>query len=536
MQSERNGVERGLELFRELVRESPAATRDLSASSAEFFGTEALPGDGDAALRHLEWYLFERHSEVLDGRPGEILLPAFRERSDSTLAGVGDTLLESRPGVFEVTGVRASSGIWLRDLASGGEYPLLEPEAASELSEGDLVVGRIYPVGEGCFRASPAAGCFRDSPLRAALLRDLEEAREARRGVPLVSQALLESMFFGSAGGEAKLGAQKAVAHAVAWLTENGVDPEKSEDIVAALRSAPFDPTTPLYGGNDVLGAILEDLAIDSDIDLEGARLTLLQTWSALWSKRPLQPENEPKRKVTSGDASRALENFDAGRARGENLEQLFDQLERELGFDGDEAEDDAETAPDFPGVVGAMVEEFLWEESSREPAREFLAKLAEFARPVGVFEEFGSDDLLAFGGCWLLEHGGLESGDDARRALEALGDFCRWAEEQHQVPLWTGFAPTLERLMDSLPRLVEANRHLERAAPGTRADLARILETRADAASVQVPSEPTTREVELPAQAVGQLRSGDWLRLRSEGTVVGAYPAESAPVLFAAS
>src|SRR6185503_8109201 len=91
-------------------------------------------------------------------------------------------------------------------------------------------------------------------------------------------------------------------------------------------------------------------------------------------------------------DAARALAEFERKRKAGLPLDDVFDELERELALDEDENEnegdadaadvddgdpddsdageravpkgdaDEVSPAPDFPGVVSAMITEFLWE------------------------------------------------------------------------------------------------------------------------------------------------------------------------------
>ena len=60
-------------------------------------------------------------------------------------------------------------------------------------------------------------------------------------------------------------------------------------------------------------------------------------------------------------DVSSALADFDAGREQGQDLEQLFDELERKLGV-APEAPEAEPGPPAFPGVVAALVGEFRWE------------------------------------------------------------------------------------------------------------------------------------------------------------------------------
>lgn len=525
-------VERGLALFEELVRADEVLRAELSSSASEFFGG-GPPPDRDAARRHLEWFLFERPSAKFGIVPAEELLSAFRERAGGGLARSAELFLDSRVGVFEVTAVRRDSGVWLLDLLGAGEYPLAEPEAAAELSEGDLIVGRLYPMGDGSFRASSAAGCFRNAGLREALRGDLARARSARRGVPRLSQAMLESTFFRGRASEVASLADEAMARAAAWLMESGVDAERCEAIFAELRAEPYAPDALVGGAGDALGRILDSLAFDTDVDLGRARLLLAEAWSILGAPADVEGQEGP------ADPRRALDEFDRARAAGGDLEQLFDRLERDLGLEPS-ADDEDSPAPDFPGVVGAMVQEFLWEETRGEPGRaEELAgldQLARFAEPLGLFEELGAHHLLAFASCWVIEHGQLAGGRAALDLLAALRDFCRWADSQHGLDLWAQFEPTLRALERTLPRVVEANRLIERGGAAGRAKPVEVLEV--DRAEARVRDGEETLLVPVERGLAAALRCGDWLRVvdGAQPRIVGVYPPESSAVLLAAS
>jgi hypothetical protein len=184
------------------------------------------------------------------------------------------------------------------------------------------------------------------------------------------------------------------------------------------------------------------------------------------------------------------------------------------------------------------MVDEFLWElgrggEEDIERRFAALRALAAFTAPVGVFEELRQENLLAFAGCWLLEHGGLRTAEQAETSLEALEAFCRWAEESQEVPLWTSFGDTCEALHDSVPRLVEANRRLERADAGARVELVQVAGI--GEATVTVREGEATSALAIEPSAARHLEPGDWLRVHA-GRVVGAFPEVAEPVLRAAS
>jgi hypothetical protein len=143
---------------------------------------------------------------------------------------------------------------------------------------------------------------------------------------------------------------------------------------------------------------------------------------------------------------ARAIEAFERGRADGGDLDALFDALERDLALaDEPSAEDDAEAVPDFPGVVGAMVEEFRWEVEREHggAASQSLAPLehfARFAQQIGVFENMRAHDLLTFTCYRLPESDAIDNADDARALRTALQRFCRWAEEKKEFSMHSAF------------------------------------------------------------------------------------------------
>ncbi|MDP6387436.1 MAG: hypothetical protein QGI93_14660, partial [Planctomycetota bacterium] len=70
-------IELGLERFAALIGEHSQLREELGASGWEFFGGEPPRHNAAEALlagrRHLEWFLFERHSPSLFGSPSEHL-------------------------------------------------------------------------------------------------------------------------------------------------------------------------------------------------------------------------------------------------------------------------------------------------------------------------------------------------------------------------------------------------------------------------------------------------------------------------------
>ncbi|MEZ6020368.1 MAG: hypothetical protein R3F17_09785 [Planctomycetota bacterium] len=282
------------------------------------------------------------------------------------------------------------------------------------------------------------------------------------------------------------------------------------------------------------MGRALELLAFETKADLTDARRLLTTAWAQLSAPEPTrarpkqaQPEREDDSKVRQ-----ALSRFD--QSRGGDLTERFRELEKDLGLQVDGDEDDA-PAPDFPGVVGAMLEEYRWDRERAGERRPWarLAPLAEFARSIGVFEELSRRDLVSFASFWLLERDLLQAPQEAVETVDMLADFCRWAEEEHCMPLDHECADLLQGLRENLPRVVAANRALKAPAeadsdPG---ELYILIEVSADGNAVAHDRAGDTHRFHASGGLPSELRSGDRLRARinleSQATVLRIYPPE---------
>ncbi|MDP6540273.1 MAG: hypothetical protein QF410_12100 [Planctomycetota bacterium] len=510
-------LERGLLLFEALIDEVEDHTRALEASRERFGpATGHRTGDWGAGRRHLEWFLFESGG-------AEALLGAWRERADPELEAHAACFLESEVGLFVVEEVRPDGTAALEDVAGLGTFLLAESAPEGDVSVGDLIVGRLYPLGDGRHRPSPAARTLRSPQLLTALRRDLSRLREENdQAVLRISQAELESMFFGPGpgpgGGPGGIEAarEQAERDALACLVAGGVEDSEAAELVAAFRSMAYDPLVLTPGADDPLAAVLERLAFESEVDLERARVLLL----ALWTQPVSQPtEVNPSTPTPAhADAARALEEFDRARRAGLDVDSSIAALERQLGLDQlDEDEEPEREAPDFPGVVAAMIEEFLWDVAREEgpdtaATLDSVRLLGEYAGHVGVFENLGSRDLLTFCAFWVLERGGLADAAAARRLLDAVGRFCVWAEEHHEVRLSSTFSKGLAELALSLPRIVTANGLLPEPAEGAAGEVWEVVGVEGPAVRLAGPDGAEQRAA-VRADLAAHLASGDTLR-----------------------
>ncbi len=605
-------IERGIRILEGLIAAHPPLAAEFAASRSEFFpagGAGALAGAsslaeaakrdeahrGNANRRHLEWFCFERTSEVLGELPVHALLDSLEARADDS--GVGeavashrDGLLHSITGIFQVGAVEPGSGMWLEDMAGHGAYPIAEPAASYDIQAADIAVGRLHPLGDTRFLLSPAVALFRNPRLGAALAADLERIRRSRRGTLRISQAELERMFFGAGAPTSEpapadllelptIATSTVAEHSQtlrAILTHDGEleSGEIDQWLASFAETVRLSPDRAPAG--QLVEALMERAAFDTSIDLGALREQLHGLWeAALLERAQADPEATPKtpRATSPSDGSsvlrmfrdaskraaqsadsppanadrratedssekvrKALDEFDAGRASGRDLEELFGSLERELGLEDGE-EEDTGLAPDFPGVVHALVEEYLWELGLLDPARAarqrpLLMRLAEQNKRCGVIEELETEHLLR-----LALEDQLVGQAQAALAMSALEDFARWIEEQHGHPLWTLFQRTHAQLGESVERLSRANQQLKAATPRSLPELDKVAELIEDLSSGQFGIvDPAGKFLPLPqAQAEdlrGLLRPGDYLSYALHGDQLEAqafFPPELA-------
>jgi hypothetical protein len=187
------------------------------------------------------------------------------------------------------------------------------------------------------------------------------------------------------------------------------------------------------------------------------------------------------------------------------------------------------------------MIAEYRWEyESAKEEVPdvhlESLSWLAEFAEPIGVFEELGAAELLRFLTFWLHEREALSTGQEARELLSSLRHFMAWVQTAHEHPLKDQFESTLERLQESLPRIVELNRALPNAAETADDPRASLYEVCVDASGQfehLLDRDGQSHQAQLESDLGARLRAGDkihgWLDLHGELTIRRCYPPEAA-------
>jgi len=355
-------------------REEPAAARDRFFSS----GRPGPLGGEAAEARFLEWFAFERalatgrkpfEHYLQEGCPGLGLAEEFHALQFHA----------SRAGIFRVLAME-DGRCELLDALQGDRLRLLWPEEAREHpSAGGCLLGRLYlqpGSSPACFLPSPAIVLYQESDLGRALLVDAGRARDAGRRLSL-GQLDLESLLQGELPRELE---PAAPALGLADLQERiqllferhgfaGVAPAELAE--QAAGGASFD---------SVFGDLLDELAFDTDADLDELRRLFLALWNAARGQerpgpagRPAAPRTgawpDPEEPCPCGSGRSYLEchlgadlvgRLEEAEARHEKLGPVFEGLDFLFQEEGGEEA----ITPAEEGLIelDALVQEYLWE------------------------------------------------------------------------------------------------------------------------------------------------------------------------------
>jgi len=544
MPQSRSSLDPAIDQYQALIQRTPQLRAEFESSLEQFFRA-GIPAASNpleslaSSRRYLEWFVFERHSASLRTRPAEGLLELWQESYPDGDSELEASLLESFSGLFEVTVVQAGVGAQVVDLSGLQSYDLAVPD--DQFQVGDLLVGRLYPIGEQAYEPSSACASFRDEQLLAAVKNDVELVRNTReRKVFRIAQGELESMFFDGSGRNKtakQTGADAAdelagaVQAAREWLTGGGLAPDAVESVLADLREHAPDADNVHPGRDDALGYWLDELAFTGSLDLDEARTRLLAAWTEL---------HAPKREAEAThdqdvDVDGALAEFERDCAGGKAVVTALGELENRLALDTEET-GDIGTVPDFPGVVGAMVEEFLWEEEQQfghESVQGFevLHAFSSYTKNLGVFEELGHKDVSDFVTRWIPEHPKVCTTAQVPALLKALDKFCTWALETQGALGLTNSNTLIIELHGTLERITRINKAIDRAGTG---ELFQVIGI--DAEYVSVSHVETGDQARLAlSEALRELQSDDYLRVSTEAetpVAVRIYPPQLGSLL----
>lgn len=508
-----------VDLVAELDRD-PGMHGEVLRAQRQFFAgaPDYLPqGEAHAAAhgRFCEWFVLERESEHLGAVPVEVVegLPdAVRLALRSSVCGL--FLVEATEPYVRV-----------RDVAGGTN---LELHTDAPLGAGDLVVGRLYPGEVDAMTPSPSAAILRQgAAVAGAVQRDLERAGLARR----LTQAELEAVLFRNVGELAAAQARRVPperleARLDSLLREGGDRNHSAADISDALEAAREGP-------GSVMGPLLEELAFDTDVDLESMRTTMLE----LWNEHRLramerEPATAPPAAVQRADDTPSPVEADGrglgaviaarierGLAEHEDIEALFADVDNMIGGgeeDDDEAGEGIESAA--AGDLDALVQEYLWEREV-EPGSAAQTTLAAFVEhqtglPVpGVYlEAIPARELVSFLLRAFLAAAPSERAARVRAAFAALAAFYAWAEDTQAYELTPALDGCRQALVEPLDRLQRASVVLSQPASGAT-PLPRVLRVqRIDGGEFEVVgSETPPTWIDAP-EAAPDLRADDLL------------------------
>ena len=310
---------------------------EILRARREFFGADRpigaqMRGAADTAEhRFAEWFALERECDTLGGIPAD--LPAYADDAID--------LQGSMVGVYLVQAT-AVGGASARDLQDDSILDLWVP--ADSLQAGDLVVGRLYPAGSGAWTPSTAAAIFRPGvDIGQAFLRDVRRLDLERRLFQVELEHLLLRRPDQERSPTATAGPVVPLEHLEADLDRllQEADSELSataisEQLAMAVRPGP------------VMGPLLDELAFDTEIDLDRVRQLLVAIWNSHHAEDDIAPPS------ASGDGAppivssapgetlgeRLVRTLDEGLAQKRDVEELFAQLERMAGIEPD-AEDE---------------------------------------------------------------------------------------------------------------------------------------------------------------------------------------------------
>ncbi len=522
----RDLLENCLRSLRSFLEQDEDLSEEVAPARMEYFGAPSAPSGG-AEARFLEWFLFERPS----ARYGEVPYLTFLRRSVEDLPVPLRDMLEGMAenvfGTFEIESIAPGSGMTVTDLLRGRTMAVREDQAQALVEVGDTLVGRLFPIpgasgleGEE-FLLSGAVACFRSKELRDALGADLARAHAADPTARL-SPREIERLLWpvppgGGDGPEAELRA---------LLGADGLPGLRVEDLRRMFAEAERPGM--------VIGPLLDRLAFETRVDLDRARTALWALWEETRREVSESGATPPVRRRDDErprDACAAVEAFERGRARGENLEDLFSRLERDLDLEGEpEAEDPPDSALEgTAGNLAPLIEEHLWERSRETspgpPACE--AGLRSFGRyvserlvpPLDLLELLEPEHLRRFARDVLLPAPDPPAQQEALGTLSSVEAFLRWGRAEQGIDALGRCEPTLRTLAEDLRRSFafraanpsasgrasgSPNRFLVRLAPAS--DAAELVVDPADGSS----EDPIHARVD-PALAP-HLREGDLL------------------------
>ncbi len=496
---------------------------ELMRARREFFGDDepAYARDDDereaAAVRFAEWFLLERASDVM----GEVPFEALTRGGAAT--DEDDALAASRAGLFlaETSGREPT----IRDLEGGERLALTE--LPLDLHAGDLLIGRVFPLPDG--RSVPSAVLTilpGATQLAVAFQKDVRALGLERR----LTQAELERLVFRQRAMAAaepapdEVPLERLEAELQSRLDAHGKGGgERAARISAALKVAP--------GPGIVLGPLLDEMAFDTDIDLERLRELGVRIWNAQHAGAvPHEDRSTPDAAAPRRFAARPGETLgeqlarriEEGLAENEDVEAMFADVERMLGDPIGDEDDDEDHEPEVDPEVGdlsPLLREFVWETGLSDADSAVLEKFVEQQRAAPVprlsVEYLEADDYVRFLLRTWLDAPPTRRTTALRGAFSLLERFLDWLAETQLVDLRDRLAAGRDQLVDRSERLQAASLALSTShAPGdgdpASFTLMRVTGHAGDRMEILAGESRREVEVALPGDAGRELEEGD--------------------------
>jgi|GEM_PF-4190772 len=445
---------------------------EMQRARREFFGEDATKKpDYAAEHRFAEWYLFERESETLGAIP-ILVPPCCNDAGD-----LGDSIA----GLFLVE--NADNGCAVRDLQAG---EMLEIADAESLEVGDLLVGRLYPSPQERWSASAATPALRPGKAIAeAFMRDLKKLGLDRRlqqieleHLLLQQHAAVEQMPVVPGPPPEPIAPLEHLEADLDQLLKSVGDRHQAEVISQQLAVA-------LRPGG-LIGPLLDQLAFDTDVDLDKARRLMMEIWNA--HHAGAGPESDAPEVDAEGPPGLTLgeqlvRTLDEGVGNNQDIEEVFAQMERLAGVDDDEAsEDEGEQAREAAliermesgdgdvGDLGPLVAEFHWETDTPDATSCPLSLWVELQRNAPVpnteLESIKAPDLMRLLLHIYLRSSPTERSSQVRQAFERLTRFYDWLTVTQELDQRAVLSNCEGVLLEHLDRLQTASLALSNDAP----------------------------------------------------------------------
>ncbi|MDP6962837.1 MAG: hypothetical protein QGF46_01580 [Planctomycetota bacterium] len=397
------------ELLSELlarVIDDPKLKDDLHAAKNEFSGGAEL--DSATANSFNEWFLLERDCPLLGAPPAVAWAPTSIEKDD-----IWDCLLNSFFGLFHVTEIAEDEQSCIGECLWSARQVRLSPLIAG-IETGTFIPARVAQANAESHLLLPSASFIVAPDLVDSLAEDLRNIRGAQ---PRSRLSQLEWHRLFSTQAQSQTTAQSmddALAAALAGQDEVTVDYVKT--LVA----------------NNGVGGALDQLAFDTDLDLEAVRVALALS------------DFDSDASTNDDDvAESVIDDFLSKTSNGVDINSAFDDLESKLNLDEGStnilSEESEETGvDDIPGFE-MWLRSYLFDceiqgsSVSPESGKEIEAFLNYCAQSMGQ-QHLDPHQLMP--STVLAYMMGATDLNDLQAKVGYLDDFVMWLVNEQDAPL----------------------------------------------------------------------------------------------------